>query len=135
MKRLIFALLAALLMLCVFTATAMAEAVDVVPAGPSVTVTQAGDLPTEPFTWASIATIGGAAAATLLPLDRMWKIPTRIWVYIIALALMLCATAFTEGLDFNKALLTAVNAVIVALAAMGAYEMTFGRQKAPPDGQ
>ena len=142
MKRLIFALLAALLMLCVFTATAMAEAVDVAPAGPTVTVTQAGDLPAEPFTWTSIATIGGAAAATLLivqllklPLDRIWKIPTRIWVYIIALALMLCATAFTEGLDFNKALLTAVNAVIVALAAMGTYEMTFGRQKAPPDGQ
>ena len=93
-----------------------------------------GELPTEPFTWEYIATIAGATAATLLivqllklPLDRVWKIPTRIWVYIIALALMLAAAGFTTGLDLQTVLLTAVNACIVALAAMGAYEMTFNR--------
>jgi hypothetical protein len=93
-----------------------------------------GELPTEPLTWQYIATIAGATVATLLivqllklPLDKVWKIPTRIWVYIIALVLMLLATQFTVGLDLQTGLLTAVNAVIVALAAMGAYEMTFAK--------
>ena len=119
MKKLFFALLTALfaVMLC---SVALAE----------------GELPAEPFTWQYIATIAGATAATLLivqllklPLDKVWKIPTRIWVYIIALALMLAATLFTTGLDLQTGLLTAVNAVIVSLAAMGAYEMTFGRSE------
>lgn len=93
-----------------------------------------GELPTDPFSWEYLATIAGATAATLLivqllklPLDKMWKIPTRIWVYIIALILMLLATLFTTGLDVQTGLLTAVNAVIVALAAMGAYEITFSK--------
>ena len=91
-----------------------------------------GELPTEPFTWAQLATIAGATAAVLLivqllklPLDRVWKIPTRIVVYIISLILLLLATLFTDGLTVQTGLLTAVNAGIVALAAMGAYEMTF----------
>ena len=93
-----------------------------------------GELPTDPFSWEYLATIAGATAATLLivqllklPLDKMWKIPTRIWVYIIALILMLLATLFTTGLDVQTGLLTAVNAVLVALAAMGAYEITFSK--------
>ena len=93
-----------------------------------------GELPTDPFSWEYLATIAGATAATLLivqllklPLDKMWKIPTRIWVYIIALILMLLATLFTTGLNVQTGLLTAVNAVIVALAAMGAYEIIFSK--------
>jgi hypothetical protein len=96
-----------------------------------------GELPTDPFSWDYLATIAGATAATLLivqllklPLDKMWKIPTRIWVYIIALILMLLATLFTTGLNVQTGLLTAVNAVIVALAAMGAYEITFSKTDA-----
>ena len=92
------------------------------------------ELPMEPFTWEYLATIAGATAATLLivqllklPLDKLWKIPTRIWVYLIALVLMLLATVFTTGLSVETALLTAVNAVIVALAAMGAYDLTFAK--------
>lgn len=91
-----------------------------------------GELPTDPFTWAQLATIAGATVATVLivqllklPLDKIWKIPTRIVVYFISLVLLLLATWFTDGLTLNTGLLTAVNAVIVALAAMGAYEMTF----------
>lgn len=117
MKKIIFCL-AILLGLIMISSVALAE----------------GELPTEPFTWQYIATIAGATAATLLivqllklPLDKVWKIPTRIWVYIIALALMIAAAGFTTGLDVQTALITAVNAVIVALAAMGAYEMTFNR--------
>ena len=93
-----------------------------------------GELPTEPFTWEYLATIAGAAAATLLivqllklPLDRVWKVPTRIVAYIICLIIMILATQFTVGLSPNNILLAAINAVISTLAAMGAYEMTFAR--------
>ena len=103
-----------------------------------------GELPTEPFTWSQLATIAGATAAVLLivqllklPLDKVWKIPTRIVVYIIALILLLLATLFTDGLTVQTGILTAVNSVIVALAAMGAYEMTFRKldekKVQPPD--
>ena len=91
-----------------------------------------GELPTDPFTWTQLATIAGATLATLLivqllklPLDKVWHIPTRIIVYVIALIILLLATYFSEGLTVSSGLLTAVNAVIVALAAMGAYEMSF----------
>ena len=91
-----------------------------------------GELPTEPFTWEQLATIAGATLATLLivqllklPLDKVWKIPTRIIAYVIALIVMLLATHFTIGLNWSNVGLAAINAVIVALAAMGAYEMTF----------
>ena len=40
---------------------------------------------------------------------------------------MLLATVFTVGINVESGVLTAVNAVIVALAAMGAYEVTFAK--------
>ena len=92
----------------------------------------ASEIPTTPVTWAQLATIGGAAMATMLivqllklPLDKVWKIPTRIIVFVIAFIVLGLATYFTTGLDWNTALLTVINAVIVALTAMGGYEMTF----------
>lgn len=91
-----------------------------------------GELPVDPFTWEQLATIAGATLATVLivqllklPLDKVWKIPTRIIVYFIALIVMLAATYFTHGLTWSTVGLTILNAVIVALAAMGTYEVTF----------
>lgn len=93
-----------------------------------------GELPTEPFTWEYLATIAGATLATILivqllklPLDRVWKIPTRIIVFLIAVIVLLLATHFTVGLTAQNALLTIINAVIVALAAMGGYELSFAK--------
>jgi len=93
-----------------------------------------GELPTDPFTWEQLATIAGATVATLLivqllklPIDKVWKIPTRIVVYVIAMIILLLATGFTTGLTVQNGILTALNAVIVALAAMGSYELTFRR--------
>ena len=93
-----------------------------------------GELPTEPFTWAYLATIAGATVATVLivqllklPMDKVWKIPTRIIVFLIAAIVLLLATYFTQGLTWENALLTVLNAVIVALAAMGAYELSFAK--------
>lgn len=121
MKKLVCCLMLLLTMLLIST-VALAE----------------GELPTEPFTWEYLATIAGATVATLLivqllklPLDKVWKISTRIWAYVIALIILLLATQFTVGLTLNNALLTAINAVIVALAAMGAYEITFRKLEGP----
>ena len=101
------------------------------------------EVPTEPFTWQYLATIIGATAATLLivqlckfPLDKVWKIPTRFVVYFIALIIIETATYFTSGLDVSSAILNILNAGIIALSAMGAYEMTFRKvdeqKKEPP---
>ena len=94
----------------------------------------ASELPTQPVTWAQLATIGGASMATMLivqilklPLDKVWKIPTRIIVFVIAFIVLILATYFTAGLDASTALLTVINAVIVALTAMGGYELTFAK--------
>ena len=92
----------------------------------------AAEIPTQPVTWEQLATIGGAAMATMLivqllklPFDKVWKIPTRIIVFVISFAVLITATYFTHGLSWNTALLTVINAVIVALTAMGGYELTF----------
>ena len=92
------------------------------------------EIPTQPFSWEQLATIAGAALATMLivqllklPLDRVWKIPTRIIVFLIAAVVMLLATYFTQGLTWNTALLTVLNAVVAALTAMGGYELTFAK--------
>lgn len=128
MKKLIALLCVALLMCALFCGAAMAEGTPALTEGGGTAV---GGLPTEPFTWEYLATIAGATVLTMLivqllklPLDRVWKIPTRIVVYVIALIIGLLATHFTVGLTPQNALLTAVNAVIVALAAMGGYELT-----------
>lgn len=114
MKKFITFLLLALIM--ILPAAALAE----------------GELPTDPFTWAQLITIGGATVAVLLivqvlklPIDKVWKIPTRIVVYAFSLIILLLATHFTTGLTVSDGFLAAFNALIVTLAAMGSYELTF----------
>lgn len=128
MRKILFVLLAALMLLAVFAVTtATAEAVEQIAEG---------GMPTEPFTWAALGTIAGCTAFALLfvqlikaPLDKVWKIPTRLLVYIVCLIVMLLSAVFSgDGLTWASALLAAVNAVIPTLAAMGAYEVTFGRK-------
>lgn len=100
-------------------------------------ITEAADpeARTQPFTWAYLASIAGSTAFTLLfvqffkvPLDKVWKIPTRVFVYIVSLAVMLIATLFTSGLTLESAALAACNALLAAFAAYGAYEVTFAKQ-------
>ena len=124
MKKLM-CLLAVMLIAALFCVAAVAEEASTVGGGA---------LPTEPFSWEYLATIAGATLATMLivqllklPMDKVWKIPTRIIVYVIALIISLLATQFTVGLTLQNGLLTAVNAVIVALAAMGGYELTIAK--------
>ncbi len=137
MKKIIFILLTTLTIL-MLTCTAFAEgATPEVPAAPGESEAIV-DVPNidvgEPLTWTYLATIAGAAAFTLLivqffkaPLDKVWKIPTRVFAYIISLAIMLIATAFTTGLTAENALLVAANAFIAAMTAYGGYELTFSK--------
>lgn len=132
MKKLLsLVLLLLAVTLLAFPVSALAE--DTADATTGITASDAGT-PAEPFTWQYLASIAGAAAFTLLvvqflkaPLDKIWKIPTRVFAYIIALLTMLVATAFTTGLDIQTALLAVVNAFIAALTAYGAYEVTFAK--------
>lgn len=123
MKKLLFCLVL-IIALLLMSGVAMAE----------------GELPTDPFSWEQLATIAGATLATLLivqllklPLDKIWKIPTRFVAYVIALIISLLATQFTTGLTLQNGILAAINAVIIALAAMGAYEITFRKLKSADD--
>lgn len=86
--------------------------------------------------WESLGTMAGATAATLMivqlikaPLDRIWKLPTRLVVYLVALTLLLAAQGFTAGLDAQGIALSAVNAAMVALSAYGSYEVTFAKKE------
>ena len=132
MKKLLsLVLLLLAVTLFAFPVSALAE--DTADATTGITASEAGT-PAEPFTWQYLASIAGAAAFTLLvvqflkaPLDKIWKIPTRVFAYIIALLTMLVATAFTTGLDIQTARLAVVNAFIAALTAYGAYEVTFAK--------
>lgn len=146
MKRVIFVVMAILVMLAVFAVTACAaEAIEVaadVAQGVSAIEQVAesgggGTIPTEPFTWAALGTIAGCTAFALLfvqlikaPLDKVWKIPTRLLVYVVCLVLMLASAVFSgDGLSWNTALLAVANAVIPTLLAIKTYELTFGRKE------
>ena len=61
------------------------------------------------------------------PLDKVWKIPTRFIVFLISFVIMLTATYFIGNLNASTAVLTIFNAVISALTAMGAYELSFAK--------
>ncbi len=89
------------------------------------------------FTWQGIGTYGGAVAlvvfmvqALKLPLDRVWKIPTRIVVYFVSLGVLLLAQCFVPalgGLTWENGLLCVFNAFLVALAAMSTYEVAIDK--------
>ena len=59
------------------------------------------------------------------PLDRVWKLPTALVAYLIALAILTAANAMTAGLTLGTFLLCMLNAIFAATSAMGMYEKTF----------
>ena len=138
MKKICICVLSIMLIAFAFIAAHALEVVevaaDVAQGVEAVEEIEQSGLPTEPFTWAALGTIAGCTAFALLfvqlikaPLDNIWHIPTRLVVYVVCLIVMLLSAAFTIGLNIDTGLLAVVNAVIPALAAMGAYEVTFGR--------
>ena len=87
------------------------------------------------FTWTTLATYAGATAAVGL-ITQLFKgvgfidkIPTRITSYAIALVVLLAATFFTGGLTLEAGALCVINAVVVSLAANGAYDAIASNKK------
>lgn len=82
------------------------------------------------LSWETLATFTGAVGLTVvivqllkLPLDKVWKIPTRYLVYVICFAIMLAAQYFTAtGITVEIFAATAINAFVGALTAMSFYE-------------
>jgi hypothetical protein len=85
----------------------------------------------EYLTWEFLGTFAGATATTTLlvqflklQVDKVWKIPTRYIVYVIAALILFAVQVFAGALTLEDVALTLINAVVVAMAAMGAYEVT-----------
>lgn len=88
----------------------------------------------EYLTWEFLGTFAGATAATTLivqflklQVDKIWKVPTRFFVYFIAAVILFGIQIATGTLTIDRILLTLLNAVVVSMAAMGTYEVTFAR--------
>lgn len=126
MKK-IFAVLMIVMMLLA-PSCAIAEPVVVDVSGAVVTQ------PAEPLTWDYLATVGGAAVFVLIVvqltkgmLDKIWRIPTTVYAYVLAIITMLLATVFTTGLTPSSALLTLFNGWIVAATAAKSYDVMAGK--------
>jgi hypothetical protein len=85
-------------------------------------------IPESFFTWADLATYAGATLAVLTivqftkELPGIVKIPTRLWAYILSVIILVLATVFTVSpITPSIILLCLINAVIVAMAAVGSY--------------
>lgn len=79
------------------------------------------------FTWETLATLAGCAAATgivtQLLKDALKKIPTQLLSYLIALLILAAATAATgSASDWPGWAILPLNAVIVSLSANGAFD-------------
>lgn len=133
MKKILFLILAAVMILTVAVLPAFARA-EVNPIatgeGESVASAEPGELP-EVFTWQYLATTAGAAVVAFAvvqfikaPLDRVFHVPTRLLVYLICLATLLIANQFlNHGLTIEVAALSVFNALISAYTAYGLYEV------------
>ena len=80
------------------------------------------------FTWADLASYAGATMAVLIitqftkELPGIVKIPTRIWAYILSVVILILGTVFTVSpITPSAILLCLINAVLVAMAAIGGY--------------
>lgn len=93
----------------------------------------------EMFTWEYLASAAGATAAvTVLTqfikgVPFVEKVPTQLVSYLISLVVMFAASFFTGALTGSTAALIPLNAVVVMLAANGAYD-TVSKKKAVTDG-
>ena len=80
------------------------------------------------FTWADLASYAGATMAVLIitqftkELPGIVKIPTRLWAYILSVVILILGTVFTVSpITPSVILLCLINAVLVAMAAIGGY--------------
>ncbi|MBQ7278885.1 MAG: hypothetical protein IJR17_06780 [Clostridia bacterium] len=81
------------------------------------------------FTFEQLASYGGATMAVLIiteftkDLPGIRRLHTRLWAYLLAAVLLVLATVFTVPVvRAQDVLLCLINAVIVAMAAVGGYD-------------
>ena len=80
------------------------------------------------FTWSALGTYAGATLAVTLITQLVkgvgWidKIPTRITSYVVALIVLIAAAAVAGDLSWATAGLAVISAVVVSLAANGAFD-------------
>ena len=80
------------------------------------------------FTWSALGTYAGATLAVTLLTQLVkgvgWieKLPTRITSYVVALVVLIAAAAVAGELNWSTAGLAVINAVVVGLAANGAFD-------------
>ena len=78
--------------------------------------------------WNMLGSFAGAASAVGLitqitkNIPGIVKLPTQMWSYILALAVLLLAQAFTVGLTLSGAVISLFNAALVSLSANGGYQ-------------
>ena len=93
----------------------------------------------EYFTWGFIATYAGAVLAVTLVtqfikgIGFIDRIPTRITAYAVAFVLMTAAMFFTGSFSWDNLALTAVNAILVAIAANGAHDALAEKKPEPAE--
>lgn len=95
----------------------------------------------EYLTWQFLGTMAGAVFLTTtiteffkFPLDKVWKIPTRYLVYLIAAVILFAVEIFTGTLTIDRAVLILFNAILVTMASMGAYEATIKKLESKGSG-
>lgn len=83
----------------------------------------------EPLTWDYLTTVGGCAAFVLIVvqltkglLDKLVKVPTSLYAYVLAVATMILAMVFTTGFSWNGLVMTFFNGWIVASTASHTYD-------------
>lgn len=85
-------------------------------------------IPTELFTWEMLATLAGATAAVFIFVQLtkgfvpIW-IPVRIYAWALAWGILTLAAFVLGSFSWPIALLNLFNGAIVALTAMGGYEV------------
>jgi hypothetical protein len=81
------------------------------------------------FTWDILGTMAGAtlAVAVLTEITKgipgIRKLPTQVWSFILAFAVLIGAQAATGTLTLATGGLAVLNAALVSLAANGGYDL------------
>ena len=82
----------------------------------------------ELMNWANLGTMAGATAAVLIIVQYVKplipKLDTRVMALILSVIVLEVATAISGG-SIQAYAIAVLNAVIVASAAIGSYEVTF----------
>jgi beta-lactamase regulating signal transducer with metallopeptidase domain len=85
----------------------------------------------EYLTWEFLGTFAGVVAVVVLivqflklPLDKVWKIPTRYLVWVISLIILVAVEAATGTFEVQRIILLVLNSIIVTMAAIGTHEST-----------